>query len=87
VVTRDPVGGLSLIVAVNARKRRAELRLRQREVAERAGIARTTLAVLEGERRRVTIDDLDALCVGLDCTLVDLLDGADRDVLRRFGLR
>jgi DNA-binding Xre family transcriptional regulator len=42
------------------------------------------LSVLEGERRRVTLDDALALCRGLGVTLPDLLEGAsevDRSTL------
>jgi hypothetical protein len=50
MVTREPVDGLSLIVARNVRSRRAALKLRQVDVAERAGIARSMPSAIEGER-------------------------------------
>ena len=87
VPTRDPVDGLSRIAATRARGLRAEARLRQREVAERAGIPASTLSLIEGERRRVTLDDALALCRGLGVGLLDLLDGADPDDLRTLGLQ
>jgi len=86
VATREPKDGLSRVVARNARARRAALRLRQTDVAERAGMARSVLSVLEGERRRVTLDDALALCRGLDVTLPDLLNGASPEDLRILGI-
>jgi transcriptional regulator with XRE-family HTH domain len=86
MATREAVEGLSAIVARNARSRRAALRLRQVVVAERAGITRSVLSVLEGERRRVTLDDALALCRGLDLTLAELLDGAAPRDLRTLGM-
>jgi transcriptional regulator with XRE-family HTH domain len=88
VPTRDPVDGLSQVAAGNARALRARARLRQREVAERAGIPASTLSLIEGERRRVTLDDALALCRGLDIGLDDLLAGAnpaDLHTLRLHG--
>jgi DNA-binding Xre family transcriptional regulator len=86
MATGDQIDGLSRVVARNARSMRAALRLRQVDVAERAGMARSVLSVLEGERRRVTIDDILALCHGLDTTLPALLHGASADDLARLGL-
>jgi transcriptional regulator with XRE-family HTH domain len=84
VPTREPVEGLSRVVATDARSLRAKARLRQRDVAERAGIAPATLSLIEGERRRISLDDALALCRGLDVSLVELLDGADRADVRRL---
>lgn len=85
--TREPVDGLSQIAAANARALRARARLRQREVAERAGIPASTLSLIEGERRRVTLDDALALCRGLGVGLDDLLAGADPAALRTLRLQ
>jgi transcriptional regulator with XRE-family HTH domain len=87
VPTREPVDGLSQIAAANARALRARARLRQREVAERAGIPASTLSLIEGERRRVTLDDALALCLGLNVGLGDLLAGADPTALRTLRLQ
>jgi transcriptional regulator with XRE-family HTH domain len=84
--TAEPVSGLSRVAAANARALRARARLRQSDVAERAGISRAVLASLETERRRVTLDDALALCVGLGVTLAELLDGAHDDTLRALGI-
>lgn len=49
-------------------------------------MARSVLSVLEGERRRVTLDDALALCRGLGVTLPELLDGASPEDLRTLGI-
>jgi transcriptional regulator with XRE-family HTH domain len=79
------VDGLSQVIARNARALRAAARLRQVDVAGRAGISRTRLSVIESGVRRVTVEDVLALCRGLDVGVLDLLDGAapgDRRALR-----
>lgn len=65
---------------------RAAQQRRQVEVARAAGISRTVLSLIEGGRRRITIEDLLALCQGLDVGLRDLLAGADPREVRRLGL-
>jgi transcriptional regulator with XRE-family HTH domain len=86
VPTREPVDGLSKVVAENVRGLRARAKLRQRDVAERAGILPSTLSLIEGERRRVTLDDALALCRGLDIGLVELLAGADAKARETFRI-
>jgi transcriptional regulator with XRE-family HTH domain len=86
VPTREPVDGLSKVAAANVRGLRARARLRQRDVAERAGILPSTLSLIEGERRRVTLDDALALCQGLDISLSELLAGADPAALETFRI-
>jgi DNA-binding Xre family transcriptional regulator len=46
----------------------------------------STLSLIEGERRRVTLDDALALCRGLNIGLTDLLAGADTTDLRTMRL-
>jgi transcriptional regulator with XRE-family HTH domain len=84
--TVEPVTGLSAVAAGNARALRARARLRQEDVARRAGLSRAVLASLETERRRVTLDDAVALCSGLNVTLAELLDGAPSEALAALGL-
>jgi transcriptional regulator with XRE-family HTH domain len=86
MVTREPVDGLSLVIARNVRSRRAALKLRQVDVAERAGIPRSMLSTIEGERRRVTLDDALALCRGLETTLLALVEGAPAADRRTLGI-
>ncbi len=60
--------------------------MRQRDVADASGLAPATVSLIEGERRRITLDDAVALCRGLNVTLADLLDGADAADLATLGL-
>jgi transcriptional regulator with XRE-family HTH domain len=78
---------LSSTFAANARAARAHKGLRQQDVAERGGIGRSTLSLIEGGGRRVTLEDILAVCTGLGVPLADLLAGADPDDLRAIGLR
>jgi hypothetical protein len=50
-----------------------------------AGILLSTLSLIEGERRRVTLDDALALCRGFNIGLAELLAGAD-DALTTFRI-
>lgn len=84
--TAEPVSGLSAIAAGNVRALRAKARLRQEDVARRAGMSRAVLASIETERRRVNLDDSVALCVALGVSLKELLDGASDEQLAALGL-
>ena len=84
--TAEPVSGLSAIAAGNVRALRAKARLRQEDVALRAGMSRAVLASLETERRRVTLDDAVALCAALGVPLAQLLGGAPAQALETLGL-
>jgi transcriptional regulator with XRE-family HTH domain len=78
------VDRLSVTIARNARAVRAAEQLRQVEVAERAGISRTRLSLIESGERRLLVEDVYYLCRGLGVTLERLLEGAnpaDRQVL------
>jgi transcriptional regulator with XRE-family HTH domain len=77
---------LSSIFAANARGIRAVRQMRQQDVAERAGIGRSTLSLIEGGGRRITLEDVLAVCRGLGVTLPELLEGADPEHLRAIGL-
>ena len=74
------------MIAANARGLRAKQQRRQVDVAEAGGMSRSVLSFLESGRRRVTIEDLIALCQGLDCGIRDLLAGADPDDIARLQL-
>lgn len=78
---------LSPLIAANARALRARKQLRQHEVAERGGIHRSVVSVIESGRRRITWEDTLALCLGLDCGVMDLLAGADPADLRDLRLK
>ena len=75
-----------MVIARNARALRAAGKLRQVDVARRAGISRTKLSLIEAGERRIPIEDVLALCVGLGVTLERLLDGANPDERRALGL-
>ena len=74
------------IVAANVRAERGRRRWLQRDLAERLGWSRQTVGDLESGKRRVTMDDMPALCAAFDVTLARLLDGAEPEDLRRLGL-
>lgn len=74
------------VVSANVRAERARLRLTQRQLAERLEWSVGTLADLEAGRRRPAVDDLPRLCEALDVALVDLLNRADPQDLRRLRL-
>jgi DNA-binding Xre family transcriptional regulator len=76
----------SEVIARNARALRAAGQLRQVDVAQRAGISRPVLSVIESGTRRITIEDMLALCRGLGVSVDRLLEGADPDDLRTLGL-
>ena len=78
---------LSQVIARNARAIRAAQQRRQVDVAAQAGLSRSTLSLIESGARRITIEDILALCAGLDVGLGDLLTGADGADLRTLRLR
>ena len=84
--TKEPTGGLDAVVAANLRALRAGRRLRQVDVAKLASMNRASLASIESERRRVSLDDAARLCAALEVTLDELLRGADPADLAALGL-
>lgn len=74
------------VVGQNVRAERARLRLRQEDLAERTGLARPVVAVIENGGRRVTIADAVLLCRALEVSLRALLDGLDVEDLAALGL-
>jgi transcriptional regulator with XRE-family HTH domain len=79
-------GSLTDTVARNIAAERARRRWKQSDLAEKLGVASSTVGSYETGTRRVGIDDLPALCKVFDITLAKLLDGADPDDLRMLGL-
>lgn len=77
---------LSEVIATNARAIRAAQKLRQADVAERAGLSRTTLSVIEAGGRRISMENVLALCHGLGVPLIRLLDGASPQDRKTLGL-
>jgi transcriptional regulator with XRE-family HTH domain len=80
------VPNLSDAVAANVRAERARRRWHQGELAERAGMSRTTLGDIEAGKRKVTADYLPGLCRALGVPLAALVAGADPDDVAALGL-
>jgi transcriptional regulator with XRE-family HTH domain len=78
-----PIGD---VIAANVRAERARRRWTQSELGERVGWPRSSVSDVESGRRKVTVDDLVALCVAFDVPLVKLADGADTGDLRALGI-
>jgi transcriptional regulator with XRE-family HTH domain len=78
-----PIGD---VIAANVRAERARRRWTQADLGERVGWPRSSVSDVESGRRRVTADDLVALCVAFGVPLLKLADGADPGDLRALGL-
>nr|WP_278406858.1 helix-turn-helix transcriptional regulator [Pseudomonas rhodesiae] len=61
------------VFAANVRRRRLELDLSQEELAERAGVHRTYVGMLERCEKNVTIYNIWRLACALDLTASELL--------------
>lgn len=77
---------LSAVVARNIAAERARARWTQAELAERLGVAPSTVSTWEVGKRVVGMDWLPALCRVFGVTMADLLRGADADDIRALGL-
>jgi transcriptional regulator with XRE-family HTH domain len=77
---------LDTLIAGNVRARRAQLRLRQEDLADEIGWTRQSVTYLETGKRRLSIPDAIMLCRGLQIDLRQLLAGADHDDLKILGL-
>lgn len=64
---------LALIFAANVRKKRLELRLSQEELAERAGVHRTYVGMLERAEKNVTIYNIERVALALGVEPFSLL--------------
>lgn len=83
----DPgVASLHDIVANNIRAERARRRWTQSGLAERLGWPRTSIYDVESGKRRLSLDDLAALCEAFEVPLVELCHGADSAQLRALGI-
>jgi transcriptional regulator with XRE-family HTH domain len=74
------------VLASNVRGERSRRRLRQADLAERLGIAASTVSAIEAGKREPLVRDLPALCRALNCTVRDLFRDADESDLRDMGL-
>jgi transcriptional regulator with XRE-family HTH domain len=77
---------LSDHVAAAVRAERARRHWTQAHLAELTGLARQTVADIEGCKRQVTVNHLVAFCRALDVPLSVLIAGADPDDLQALGL-
>lgn len=66
---------LVAVFAANVRRRRSELGLSQEALAERAGVHRTYIGMLERSEKNVTIFNIWRLASALDVPPSDLLIG------------
>lgn len=66
---------LVAVFAKNVRRRRLELGLSQEALAERAGVHRTYIGMLERSEKNVTIYNIWRLAAALDVAPSDLLIG------------
>ena len=78
---------VSPVVAANARALRAKQQRRQQDVADAAQMHRSTLSLIEGGGRRITLEEVAALCRGLGVGLPALLAGADPELLEVLQVR
>lgn len=78
--------GLGAYLARGIRARRTWLGLDQAEVGDRMGVSSQTVSDMERGRRRITVDDIPALCEALESTLAELVRDAPADLRRAAGL-
>lgn len=68
---------LVTLFAANLRKRRLELGLSQEGLAERAGVHRTYIGMLERGEKNATLSSIDRIAVALDVDAWKLLKRED----------
>lgn len=77
---RDNENGMPFAFGPHLRKLRRSASLTLKEVAERAGLAVSTISKIENDRMSPTYDVLLKLAKGLDVDLVSLMAGGERAV-------
>ena len=77
-VDHHRVPTLSDVIAGAVRAERARRRWSQAELAERTGMARSTIGDIEQGKRQVTANHLPLFCRALGVPLSVLIDGADQ---------
>jgi transcriptional regulator with XRE-family HTH domain len=77
---------LSDVLAANIRAERARRRWSQAELAEKVGLARSTIGALESGRIKISADYIPTFCMAFEVPLIDLLKGADPAEIRAMGL-
>ena len=69
---------LRQVVAKNLRKLRGERGLAQEELADRAGLNRNYVGMIEREENAPTVDTLEDLARALDVSVIDLVRNGPR---------
>jgi transcriptional regulator with XRE-family HTH domain len=69
---------LRQVVAKNLRKLRGERGLSQEELADRAGLNRNYVGMIEREENAPTVDTLEDLARALDVSVIDLVRNGPR---------
>lgn len=84
----DPcrVPTLSDHVAASVRAERARRRWTQAQLAERAGLSRTTVGDIETGKRQLTLNQVAALCRAMSVPLAILAAGASPEDREALGL-
>jgi transcriptional regulator with XRE-family HTH domain len=77
---------LQAVLASNVRAERARRGWRQADLAAALGWSPTTVADIEGGRRRLDVDQLTDLCRAFGIPLGRLLQDGDPDALQVLGL-
>lgn len=77
---------VSDVLAANVRAERARRRWSQADLAERVGLARSTIGAIETGRVKISADYIPVFCQAFDVTLAELLHGADPGDLQAMGL-
>jgi transcriptional regulator with XRE-family HTH domain len=80
------MAGIGHVIANNIRAERARRRMTQADLAHTIGWPRSSIHDIEASRRKISPDDLVALCRAFGITLTELAHGADPDDLTTLGL-
>src|SRR5580765_3389990 len=77
------------VFAKSLRKKRAELKLSQEDLADLSGLHRTYVGSVERSERNISIDGMEKLATALGCSIGELLENddgqlTDREVLEKL---
>lgn len=82
------MGNLAVLIGRNIRAERVRSGMTQAQLGERLGQWGTSqISKIELGSRPIYAHELPMVCRALDCTLLELLRGADEADLRAIGLR
>ncbi|HET9656433.1 MAG TPA: helix-turn-helix transcriptional regulator [Kineosporiaceae bacterium] len=80
------MAGIGHVIANNIRAERARRRMTQADLAQAIGWPRSSIHDIEAGRRKISPDDLVALCRVFGITLTELAHGANPDDLHTLGI-